>query len=289
MGESCFFAVNGAFAVVSLRQIKPISNMTYIDLINEFWRKKKTKPYSANEIALYLYLLDYCNSQYWTNPIEISTRTIQLDIGISHYTVLSVREKLKRRGLIDFVKGVGTRGAIYTIVGVEINSDIISDVQFSSNTVSNSAPNSASNPASNSASNSAPNADFSLLYKDNKTIKTNDVDDDDNKKRAKKVFPDIGQVIEYFKSTAAGRINDWQTAAELFFHTFNADGWVNRFGRPVANWRSEADKWIIYREQAEKRHKNNPRSYETKQRDRFSERRGTPPSTSCGEAFGDSL
>ena len=39
--------------------------MTYIDYMNQLWRSSDKVPMPASEIALYTYLVNLCNLQYW--------------------------------------------------------------------------------------------------------------------------------------------------------------------------------------------------------------------------------
>lgn len=94
-------------------------------------------------------------------------------------------------------------------------------------------------------------------------------------------IPAVNEVLEYFKTQdAEKRLQNWEGSARLFFDTFNADGWVNKYGRRIANWQSEANKWIFYQEERERKEK-----HESTETDRFSERRGTEPRTESRKGF----
>lgn len=70
--------------------------------------------------------------------------------------------------------------------------------------------------------------------------------------------PTAAEVTGHFRrQNAPRRLRDWESAARLFFDTFAASGWINKYGRPVADWRSEANRWIYYQEQREKKQNNN--------------------------------
>ncbi|MDD6228371.1 MAG: hypothetical protein PUA94_05005 [Bacteroidales bacterium] len=47
--------------------------MTYIELINEFWRQDGFKPFGAMDTRVYLYLLHQCKIRGWLNPFELQT------------------------------------------------------------------------------------------------------------------------------------------------------------------------------------------------------------------------
>ena len=70
--------------------------------------------------------------------------------------------------------------------------------------------------------------------------------------------PTAAEVTGHFRAqNAPRRLRDWESAARLFYDTFAASGWINKYGRPVADWRSEANRWIYYQEQREKKQNNN--------------------------------
>ena len=76
--------------------------MTYIDLINEFWKQNGFKSFQALDAKFYFYLLNECNKREWLNPFELQSRCIELEFGITRKTIGEVRGRLKARGLIDF-------------------------------------------------------------------------------------------------------------------------------------------------------------------------------------------
>ena len=275
--------------------------MTYIELLNSFWDSTRFNPCSSNEAAMYFYLLHQCNIRRWINPFEFKTRDLELMLGLSRATISAIRNKLKQRGLIDFGKGVGSGSAVYLICGAKITDKELSKkfcVQ-SLNTKLNTTLNTTLNT----------NAD-STLYIEEKRNKTKDIspigdsasvrepvshslfEDEDKKVKRQKsgprqkaskppIPPTLEEVLEYFRTHAETRLKDWHTSGTLFFDTFNADGWINKYGRHIQNWDSEANKWIYYQEQREKTNTTN----ETKQTDRFSERRGVEPSHPKRQGF----
>ena len=51
--------------------------MTYLDLINSFWKAAEFNKWSANDIMVYLFLLHNCNIRRWSNPFELPTSVIE--------------------------------------------------------------------------------------------------------------------------------------------------------------------------------------------------------------------
>lgn len=91
--------------------------MTYIDLINAFWKKDIERGFSEKEITLYFYLLGICNSIGWKSPFGLSNAMTMAKFGWGKKSLDTIKLKLKTAGLIDFKAGSG-RGNInqYTII-----------------------------------------------------------------------------------------------------------------------------------------------------------------------------
>lgn len=98
--------------------------MTYIELINEFWKRDKVDPTTAMEAKFYFYLLDECNIRKWINPFELQTRISEIRLLISRKTIGEVRNKLKQRGLIDFV-ATNNKPTIYLLQDVPITDECL--------------------------------------------------------------------------------------------------------------------------------------------------------------------
>ncbi len=96
--------------------------MTYIELINEFWKQDRLDPTHALDAKFYFYLLDECNKRTWINPFELQSRIIEISLLITRKTIGEVRNRLKQRGLIDFVSATN-KPTIYRICNVEDSPD----------------------------------------------------------------------------------------------------------------------------------------------------------------------
>lgn len=92
--------------------------MTYIDLINEFWKLNAIKPFEVTDLAVYLYLLQQCSIRHWQNPFEVSTKNMECALGISRKAIIKSRNRLKRRGVIDFTDGSRYTTPIYTLIAL---------------------------------------------------------------------------------------------------------------------------------------------------------------------------
>lgn len=80
--------------------------MSYINIIEEFWKMYAYDRFSSSEIILYLYLVHICNQNYWNMPIACKTATLQSELGLNKSTIIRARAKLRERGLIGFTEGV---------------------------------------------------------------------------------------------------------------------------------------------------------------------------------------
>ncbi|MGL4519335.1 MAG: hypothetical protein ACRCUJ_06585 [Phocaeicola sp.] len=79
--------------------------MSYIDLINQFWKIQETEDFSPNEVMLYFYLLKECNLRGWPNKFEYPNKKIVLATGISEPTVIACRCRLQQKGILEFEAG----------------------------------------------------------------------------------------------------------------------------------------------------------------------------------------
>lgn len=92
--------------------------MTYIELINEFWKQNGFKTFGAMDTTVYMYLLHQCNIREWLNPFELQTRNLELSLGITRKMIQESKNRLKQRGLIDYSDGNRGKTPTYTILGL---------------------------------------------------------------------------------------------------------------------------------------------------------------------------
>lgn len=90
--------------------------MNIFNLLSGFWRVSEDECFTTSEAALYLFLLHMANKQMWRMPIRCPTIAICNHIKTSKQNVMKAREGLKRRGIISFIPGTGTKNyALYTL------------------------------------------------------------------------------------------------------------------------------------------------------------------------------
>ena len=95
--------------------------MTYIDLINRFWKMNSIMPFGAVDTEVYMYLLHQCNIRRWQNTFPLRTINIECHLSISRKQLVEARNRLMKRGLISFVKGSKKNAPVYTILGLDAN------------------------------------------------------------------------------------------------------------------------------------------------------------------------
>ncbi len=98
--------------------------MTYIELINEFWRQDRFKPFNDVDTRFYFLLLNECNIRNWLNPLELQTQYLEAMLRIKRRAIGETRNRLKQRGLIDFV-AKPNNPTIYLINNVEVCNDTL--------------------------------------------------------------------------------------------------------------------------------------------------------------------
>ena len=83
--------------------------MSYIDLINRFWRLNSELPFSAFDTRFYFYLLSIAN-------FMVPTRQLEFALGRSRKDIIAARQRLAARGLISFEKGSRGITPTYTVL-----------------------------------------------------------------------------------------------------------------------------------------------------------------------------
>lgn len=202
--------------------------MTYIDYINQFWQIRRYKPMTAHEADFYFFLLKECNIRNWLCPFELPTRLIQAELGYSNKTVIDLRNRLKQKGLIDFIEGNRREKAASYILLVT-----------------------SSNQTGNQSSNQNGNQNGNLIIKTKNKTKNNNnsgelfpPEEKPNKKNRQKaefIPPTLDQVKAYFEE----KLPDWERQAEIFFYHFDSLGWRNANGAKIERWDSKANLWIM--------------------------------------------
>ena len=205
--------------------------MTYIELINNFWTVRRTRPMTSYEADFYFYLLKECNSRNWTSPFELPTRNIEFELGISRKTICDLRNKLQQKGLISFKEGNKRAGsAFYDIL-------YVSDGNISGNI--------SGNINGNISGNISGNTNIKTKTKTNNNSGELFPPAPAREEKPKRVKPErVTPTLEQVKAFFEGRLADWEKQAEKFFYHFDSLGWKNANGVRIERWDSKANYWI---------------------------------------------
>ena len=95
--------------------------MTYIDLINRFWKIEQQVQFTGIETKLYFALLEIANRLYWKHKdLSVPNNTLMNTVGCSKPTFLEARRRLVEYNLITYRAGINKRIApIYRIIQSE--------------------------------------------------------------------------------------------------------------------------------------------------------------------------
>ena len=187
---------------------------------------------TAHEADFYFFLLKECNIRNWLCPFELPTRLIQAELGYSNKTVIDLRNRLKQKGLIDFIEGNRREKAASYILLVTSGNQIVNQT---GNQSSNQNGNQTGNPIIKTKNKTKNNNNSGELFPPEEKPK--------KKKSAKPEFisPTLDQVKAYFE----GKLLDWERQAEIFFYHFDSLGWRNANGAKIERWDSKANLWIM--------------------------------------------
>lgn len=290
--------------------------MTYIDLINRFWEAYRVKKFSDIDTTIYFFLLNECNIRRWLNPFELQTRNIEICIGVSRKTIGEARNRLKQRGMIDFVEAQGRGPTTYLIDGADITNNLLRELFCVSDSVTPKKHKGNTRVTQTVTQglhkgNTTPDSTLCIEERRHKTkdssvavatrgapqrIEPESLFAEEEKKAAKKRKsspkpktpepppPTFEEVKAYFLSQGADELlDDWEHEAEIFYNHFTSLGWHTSSGAKVSRWDSRANLWIL-------EHKKKPKtdtqtSDETGKTDKFSERRGSESGAKSRKGF----
>ena len=202
--------------------------MNYIELVNNFWTVRRIRPMTSYEADFYFYLLKECNSRNWTNPFELPSRNVELELGISRKTICDLRNKLQQKGLISFKEGnKRANGAFYQIL-------YVSDGNINGNINGN--------PLYKQKHKQKPMGENNLseLFPPEPPPKKKPL-----KNKVEFIPPTAEEVKEYFRN----KLPDWELQADIFYNHFSGLGWKTATGAKVERWDSRANLWIIEKKQ----------------------------------------
>lgn len=95
--------------------------MTYLELINRFWKIEQQVQFTGYETKMYFALLEIANRLYWKHKdLSVPNSILMNTVGCSKPTFLEARRRLVEYNLITYKAGINKRIApIYRIVESE--------------------------------------------------------------------------------------------------------------------------------------------------------------------------
>lgn len=236
--------------------------MTYIELLNEFWELDRFNPFENVDTKLYMMLLDESNIRKWINPIVLHTYYLEERLRIKRKAIGEARNRLKQRGLIDFIAKTNNP-TIYLLSKVEISNLELFQLFPTGNNKETIGKQLGNNWETIGKHN---NIDY-IDYKDNKTSVTpvqGLLFPEENKTQKKSRDdqwqpPSLEEVKSHFKANGEG-LPDWKELACRFYDHYTAYGWIGSGGRKIRQWDSLANRWIF---DEIKKHKNNDENTKT--------------------------
>lgn len=283
--------------------------INYIEMINRFWQEVEMKDFLPSEACVYFRLLDVCNKLGWQNPFSLSNSRAVALMAMNEKTFRAIRDKLGGRGLIEFRKGkkresapmycfpektddgwvfpwgnfLEVKNTVKTPVNTPANATVNTTANTPVNTPAYNKTKTKTNKSPNGDSAGQPQPEISLFAEDKKAAR--------RKPKAAKdpppPPPTLDDVLRYFLSQDADkRLENWEESARRFYDNFTAVDWRDKFNRRITRWDSRANSWIL---DDEKRQKERITPNETKQTDKFSERRGTEPKAASRKGFKGTL
>lgn len=231
--------------------------MTYLELINHFWKIHDNVNFSPHEIALYFCLLREANRQGWPEPFVCPNRNLCLGLNIPDSTLIRCRDRLVGNGVFSYKSAKDKRKA----------------PSYYLHPASRVASRVASRDASRNASRVASiNKDIKTIRPKNKSPipsdkpgeEVLDLEFEEPKKTKSRnsqespPAPTLEEVKAYFLSQNADtRLDDWEAEAEIFFNNYDATDWIDASGRKIKRWDSRANRWILEKEQRNKASQTN--------------------------------
>ncbi len=238
--------------------------MTYIDIINHFWRQFENQGIKPNDALLYLYLVQVCNRKSWQNPFRLPNKSIVVMLELSEKSIIDSRRHLEERGLIRFSRGDrNCESPCYYLPVAKISNDdeeILKrfNLPTESCTADERHLNGSRTVADRKENGSRAEANQGRAYKEARA-KTKETRHKDNRLppdgggNAARTVPTFEEIKNYFLSQGADkRIENWEDSARRFFDNFNAVGWIDKYQRRITRWDSRANEWIMSDEQKQK-------------------------------------
>ena len=217
--------------------------MNYLTLINEFWRCNEVHAFTANEKALYFYLIKVANDfSFKVNPFwHPDGKTAEM-VGFSVNNLKTARNKLKQSGLIEFQPGGKGRG-------VKAKYEILPPFRLL-----NLEPKVQPNIEPNIEPNITPNADLKSNLHLKEETKLNESKEEEKLKQKEKPKsrqpakrfspPSLDELIECFRERLpVDKKSKAVFEANRYLNYYESNGW--KVGRnKMKSWKHAVNTWI---------------------------------------------
>lgn len=104
--------------------------MTYLEIINAFWKWTSSNEISHAEVDLYFSILNVANTTNWKTRLSIPNSTFG---RFEKNTLIRTRQNLITKGLIQYQKGRKGQAGIYIINEIGFNNDTNNDTDNDTN------------------------------------------------------------------------------------------------------------------------------------------------------------
>lgn len=229
--------------------------MSYIDLINQFWRMNRIDPFTPTEVCLYFYLLSQWNNYNREEKFEIGTRSLLNELRMTDRTFFSVRDSLRDKGLINFTKGERRSSSpVYQILEnvdigrpmrtAEPEAETEMPEEIEVDEIPSPVPTPGPMPEDQKPAQKPPKR-----KKIEKPLDELFKAPEPEKRKKKEFVPPTLQEVEDFFS-GLGVIDALEKAQQFYFH-YDSLGWHTSSGAAIWRWDSLANKWLLNDKQKE--------------------------------------
>ena len=98
--------------------------MTYIELINRFWKMNTENAFSPIEGMLYFKILEIANRLNWKEPLSLPSNRLYMELNISRSAFIHARQKLHDVGLIKYKSRGRKTAGLYWYNKLEMYQDM---------------------------------------------------------------------------------------------------------------------------------------------------------------------
>jgi len=89
--------------------------MTYIDIINRFWKIDINYNFSHLQVHLFFKLLEMANRSGWNEKLSVPNNRLSGMVGFTETSLISCRQRLNDTGVIQYQKGTTRRAGKYIV------------------------------------------------------------------------------------------------------------------------------------------------------------------------------